>query len=289
MRGRVRSAPVGAGLEVPYGHRRAAEQQRQHAGVVVQFGVVGRRDQHRLEADQVLGRHLRLHLVDQRGPVGVVGRRQLEPQVPHLVERLLSPAHAHGWRLGIAWILRRVVVDVAHRQRGALRQPQGLRVAIHVLPAEVPGADVDERARRAVGELRGAEHVLRAVVRVGLHGEQRRVDRQRVVVLHDVGAVARWDVDALRPEAEDRRRARGRPVCEVEPDRGLHRFRLPARLHVELHDEVGARIETERQVGVDQRRYLSGGPAEEVAVRILGATRHEAVVAGRRIGVVETT
>ncbi len=146
---------------------------------------------------------------------------------------------------------------------------------------------MNQRARRAVGEGGRAGDVDGAVVRVRLHRQQRRVHRQRVAVGDDVAVVAGRDVDALRAEAQDRRRARGRPVAEIEGDGRLHRLGLAARLQVQLHHQVGAGVETPRQIRVDERRDLAGRPAEEMAVRILGRTGHEPVVAGGRVAGVE--
>ena len=84
-----------------------------------------------------------------------------------------------------------------------------------------------------------------------------------------------------------RRRADRRAIAEVEADHRLHLLDRARRLHVQLHDEVAAGLQRPREVRPDQRRHLARRPAEEVPVGILGGARHQAVVAGQGIGVVQ--
>ena len=79
----------------------------------------------------------------------------------------------------------------------------------------------------------------------------------------------------------------GGAIAEVEADLRLHLFGRAARLHVQLHDEIAAGLERPRQLRRHERRDLSRRPAEEMAVGILRRSRHQAVVAGQRIGLVQ--
>ena len=96
------------------------------------------------------------------GFVGGGARDHLDPEIAHLVRRVLSPDDARGRTVRVARIAGRVVVGVAHRDRRALRQHERRRVAIHVLPAEIPVVDRDEPARGAVGQRRRCASIRRA-------------------------------------------------------------------------------------------------------------------------------
>ena len=120
-----------------------------------------------------------------------------------------------------------------------------------------------------------------------LDGQDVGIDGQRVAVANGVGHFARPDVDALRSQPKDGGCARRRRVAEVEADRRAHLFHGPRWLHVQLHHQVAARFERPRQIRGHEGSHLPGGPAEEVTVGILGRARHEAVIAGQRIGGVE--
>ena len=125
-------------------------------------------------------------------------------------------------------------------------------------------------------------------MRVRLDGEQLHVDRQHVRIANHVARLARRNVDALRAKPQDRRRALRRAIGEIETDLRQHVFGRAARLHVQLHDEIAAGLERPRQLGLHERRDLSRRPAEEVSVGIFRRSRHQAVVARQRIGLVES-
>ena len=135
--------------------------------------------------------------------------------------------------------------------------------------------------RRAVGQRRLAAHVARAVVRVRLHGLDLDVDRQRVRVGDRVAARRRpgCRCPAGRAAASPAC-ASARVVAEVQADRRRHLLGLPARLHVQLDDEIGVLLEAPGEIVRQQRRDLARRPSEEVAVRIVGRSRDQPVVAG---------
>ena len=222
----------------------------------------------------------------ERDEVRLVLRQHLNPQVAHLVRRALSPSRALRRMLGVADVRGRVVVHPSHGERRAFRQRERLRESIDVLPAEVPVADVNQLFDRPVRQTRLAADVARAVVRVRLHRLHLDVDRQHIRIGHDIVALAGRNVDVLMAEPQHRRNPRGRLVAEVQPDRRLHRLGLPARLHVDLDDEIGVGIEAPRVIVRQQRRDLAGRPAEEVSFGVIGGTKNQAAVTRGRIGVV---
>ena len=112
------------------------------------------------------------------------------------------------------------------------------------------------------------------------------VNRQHERIVARV-ALARRDVEILPSEPEHRRRPFRRIVAEEEPDRRLHELGLAARLHVEFHDEIRSGLQRPRQALRQERRSLTGCPAEEVPIGVTRRMRDQPVVAGRRILVVE--
>ena len=145
------------------------------------------------------------------------------------------------------------------------RVPFGQRkrrdVSVDVLPAEVPVADVHQRTHRPVRQRRKAGDLLRALMRVRLHGLHLDVHRQHVGIGDRVGLLARRDVDALPSEPQHRRRPLGWIAAEVQADGRRNRLPLSARLHVQFDDEIGVRLEAPRQPLRQQRRHLAGRPA----------------------------
>ena len=140
------------------------------------------------------------------------------------------------------------------------------------------------------GSVAIAAHLARAVVRVRLHRQHVDVHRQdvrvgdRVVARRRRGCRCSGAPDAASPAC-----ASARSVAEIQADRRLHELRLAARLHVQLDDEIGVRLEAPREILRQQRRHLTRRPAEEMAVGILRRVRDQAVVARARICLVETT
>jgi hypothetical protein len=136
-----------------------------------------------------------------------------------------------------------VIVRKPHRDGSAARQRDRVRVAVDILPAEVPVVDVDERASAAVGQCGGCTHSAPEVVRVWLNREHVHVHRQPVAVGDGIRPVSRFDVDRLAAQADSDRRFRRDLIREKQPDAHLDWFRFAGRLHVELDDDVAARIE----------------------------------------------
>ena len=120
-----------------------------------------------------------------------------------------------------------------------------------------------------------------------LDADELRADRQRETVADDVVRLAGRNIDALAAEAQHHRGAHGRVVGEVEPHAGPDRLRPAGRLHVELDDEVAARLQAPRHPRLGQRRKLPRGPAQEVPVRVVRLRAEGAFVSGRRILFVE--
>src|SRR6185369_131137 len=96
-------------------------------------------------------------------------------------------------------------------------------------------------------------------------------------------AVAGGYVDVLASEPQHHGRAFGRVVGEVEADRRSHLLRFTAVLHVNLDDQIAARLEHPRHSLRQQRRHLARSPAEKVAVWKYRRPENDAVVA--RIGI----
>jgi hypothetical protein len=144
----------------------------------------------------------------------------------------------------VARVRRGVVVCEPHRDRGAARQRDRIRVAVDVLPPEVPVVDVDEQAGAGIRQRCGRSHGAPEVVRVRLNREHVYVDRQTVAVGNGIRPVPGFDVDRLTAQANSDRRSRWRLIGEEQPDAHLDRFRFAGRLHVELDDDVAERIET---------------------------------------------
>ena len=124
-------------------------------------------------------------------------------------------------------------------------------------------------------------------MRVRLYRLHLDIDRQGKRVGDDVVRIAFGDIDALTPEPEHDGRTFGGVAGEVQTDRRIDHFGLPARLHVQFHHEVGVCVETPGEIVWQQRRHLAGSPSEKVTVGIGGRSRDQPVVARRRIRLVE--
>ena len=210
-------------------------------------------------------------------------RDHLYPEVAHLVGRVLPPDDARGRDVRVARVAPRVVVGVAHRNRGALRQHERHRVAIDVLPPEIPVVYDDQRSRRPVRECRLRFHATREVVRMRLDRDHFDVHRQLVMVRHDVLTCAGRDLDRLAPEAQTDRCSRRRRVGKEQSDRHLDGFRLSRRLEMQLDDEIAAWLETPLRPIRRGMRRLAGRPPEQLPFRIPRVALHAAAVS--RLGV----
>ena len=124
-------------------------------------------------------------------------------------------------------------------------------------------------------------------MRVRLYGLQRHVGGKHVGVGDRVAALSCWNVDPLRPQTKDCRRPCRGAIAEVQTNARPDELAGAARLHVQLNDEVSPSLEPPRHVRRDQRRQLPWCPAEEMSFRIHRRSRHQPVVARRRIAGVE--
>src|SRR5262245_30924360 len=70
--------------------------------------------------------------------------QNLKPELAHLVRALRSEDHAAGRLVRIANVFVRVVVSVAHRERGSCRQKKWFPVAVLSLPVEIPMLDKEQ-------------------------------------------------------------------------------------------------------------------------------------------------
>ena len=114
------------------------------------------------------------------------------------------------------------------------------------------------------------------------------VDRQHVRVRHDIRGIARRDVDRFAAETETDRRSGRRVIGKVERGAHAQRLGLPRRLHVQLDDEVAARVETPRRPGRRRPRRLTRRPSEELPFRVSRIRHHAADVARLGIALVQT-
>ena len=191
-------------------------------------GLVGIALQQLRVGREIFGVRLPPDVVAQRSLKSAVGaRHHLDPEVAHLVRRVLAPDDARGRMMRIARVVGGVVVDVAHRDRRALRQRERRRVAIDVLPAEIPVGDRDQPVawcRPAASA--SPPSAARGCARAAAPARTSTSTGSCVAVGDDVLALARRDVDRLAAEPQADRRARRRRVGEVEADDHLQRLRL---------------------------------------------------------------
>src|SRR5205809_6386070 len=71
----------------------------------------------------------------------------LKPEVTHLVERFRAPRDTLGRTPRVAHVVRRVIVGIPHRDRGAFWKADRLGIAIDILKPEIPIRDRDEPSR----------------------------------------------------------------------------------------------------------------------------------------------
>ena len=117
------------------------------------------------------------------------------------------------------------------------RERDGLAIFVDGLPVDVPIGDANQPAASAVGQHGPGFHQLADVVRVRIDGEHVDVDGQRERIGDGEGAIAGRDVDrAIMLELHEHGEAGGRVLGEVEPDFGLHGFRLAGGLQMQIDD-----------------------------------------------------
>ena len=90
---------------------------------------------------QVFGVVLPLNVRVQRRIIARRARHHLDPEITHLVGRILAPHDTPRRMTGIADVVGGVVVDILHRDRRPLRQHDGSAVPVDLLPPEIPVGD----------------------------------------------------------------------------------------------------------------------------------------------------
>src|SRR6185436_20979542 len=102
------------------------------------------------------------------------------------------------------------------------------------------------RTNGTVGQPHLARHLASEVVRMRLHGEHLRIDRQHVAVANLVGRIPCWNVDRFASEPQAERHSGWWRVGEEEADAHLYWFGLAGRLKMQLHDKIAFRFESPR-------------------------------------------
>ena len=162
--------------------------------------------------------------------------QQLEPEVAHLVFRPLTPEHTAA----------AAAADCAHSPRSCrrctpstARVPLGSRIgvieAIDMLPAEIPVLDVHERV--ATCHRAGRRRLESRARDSGRAAAWPATRRRRADVYESLNHETRlaWrDVDALRSQAQDRRRAVGGWSLKKKPIARLHVLNGAAGLQMQL-------------------------------------------------------
>ena len=266
---------------------RTAVLQVQHRHGVVTQRIARVALQHSRVRGDVFGARLPARCRRRAGRGQRCARDELHPEVAHLVGRVLAPDDAVRRAERIARIAGRVVEGETHADRAALRQLDRRGVPVDVLPPEVPVANGDQRTDGPVGQARFGEHLATEIVRMRLHGEHLRINRQHVTVADVVRRLSRGNVDRLAAQPQPDWHPHRRNVGEEETDAHLHRFGLAGRLQMQLHHEVAPRLEAPRHAVGRRARLLTGRPPEQVPGRIGRVLHHPADVARLWIGGVE--
>ena len=111
---------------------------------------------------------------------------------------------------------------------------------------------------------------------MGIDGENLDIDGQGVGVADAVVGLARGDIDILAAQAQHGRSPFGRCGGEVEADLRLDGLGFAGGQHVQLQQQVGARIEAPGQAVAAGIGRLALGPTEKVAVGVLGLAKAHA-------------
>ena len=142
------------GFEVPQRALGLPQLEVQRGGVVSHGGVLGLARDDGFAADCVFGRHLAPARRREARAVAVRPRHRLDPDVRHLVGRSPSPRHALRRMIRVPRVRVRVVEHVFHLDARAGRQPERRRVAVLILPPEIPLLDPDQPFFLARGQKR---------------------------------------------------------------------------------------------------------------------------------------
>src|SRR4030095_5968906 len=103
---------------------------------------------------------------------------------------LRSKRDATGRVVRIAKILGRVVVSIAHREKGSFWQENGLGGAGFSLPVEIPVLDEDEPLSGAIRQRGETLNFLPQVMQMRHHAEELHIDRQFERALNDINILA---------------------------------------------------------------------------------------------------
>ena len=120
--GRGASLDLQRFLEMRSGRAGPADFEIEQRSVIAQAGIAGVTRDLRLVAVDILSDRFNTELACQRHQVRIAPRQHLNPQITHFIRRALTPACALWRLLRITGIVRRVIVNPAHRERAALRQ-----------------------------------------------------------------------------------------------------------------------------------------------------------------------
>ena len=278
MRRRVLGGQGQRPVQVLPGQLSLAEGQVAGRQVGVAPVVVRIHPQHRLQPEQVVAGLLQVQGPDElRFVVGGDRNGPQEHLGPHGVVVRGVPHADRRARRGVR--MRAGIVEGELRpQQGPRGQAHRLRIAVAVLPVELPVVDVQQAPSGRSRNLGHDLHRRAQTVQVGVDAGHVDRDGQDVAVLDDVLGLAGRDVERRRVEYHAQRSPCRRFVREVQSHGGLHLDRLLARAQAELQQEVGARIERPREVRRGRSGPAPAGPDQEVAGR-------EAAVVGGEAGI----
>ena len=190
---------------------------------------------------------------------------QVDPTASDLLPAGVSVDHAPGRMVRVARILCGVVVGEFHFDSRTGPQSDRSRIAVLVLPVEVPVGNVKQGPLAAVREDRVPPHVFTDIVRVRDDAEQIDIHRQREVVAHYEIARPRWNVDTARAQRDIGEVQPWRLGSEVECHSRAVGFPLAGGVIVHLEHQIRARVERLSHAGWFRDRLLSGRPSTEPA------------------------
>src|SRR5262245_19147698 len=75
----------------------------------------------------------------------------LNPKIAHLVGGVLAPVHTPWRLLGVAGMLRGIIVAVPHRECRSFRHREWCQITVRVLPIEIPVRDTNQPLSSSVG------------------------------------------------------------------------------------------------------------------------------------------
>src|SRR6185503_15297022 len=138
--------------------------------IVVQRRVVGIRLEALLDADDLLAHDSLARGAGQPRAVRRVACHHLQPELGHLVGRVLPVRHATWRAMGVVRVRGGVVIGEFERDDRASREELWTRVPKDALPVEIPLADVDQPLSGSIGQRRVTLDLLGEEMRVRLNG-----------------------------------------------------------------------------------------------------------------------